>query len=109
MYVIGLVIEELDLPIDHAPFKSEVFDSGFQELIAHDRVLGGRIYDAVKQIPAFIRLVASTKNEAVVRQVRGTSHPALAAGGYGIRIDVIGRSVIAQTNWSDYWNEIAVG
>ena len=85
--LIGLVIEELDLPIDHAPFKSEVFDSGFQELIAHDRVLGGRIYDAVKQIPAFIRLVASTKNEAVMRQVRGTDYPALAAGGYGIRID----------------------
>ena len=56
-------------------------------MIAHDRALGARVYDAVKQIPAFIRLVASTKHEAVVRQVRATDQPAVVAGGYGIRID----------------------
>ena len=85
--IIGLVIEEQGLTIEQPPFAPENFDGGFQELIAHDRALGARVYDAVKQIPAFIRLVASTKHEAVVRQVRATDQPAIAAGGYGIRID----------------------
>ena len=73
--IIGLVIEEQGLTIEQPPFAPENFDGGFQELIAHDRALGARVYDAVKQIPAFIRLVASTKHEAVVRQVRATDQP----------------------------------
>lgn len=85
--IIGLVIEEVGLSIEQPAFSSEAFDCGYQELIAHNRALGGRIYDAVKQIPCFIRLVASAKHEAVVRQVRMTDQPAIAAGGYGIRID----------------------
>lgn len=85
--VIGLVIDEKRLSIQQAEFTPETFDSGFQELIAHDRGLGGLVYDAVKQIPAFIRLASSTNHEAVIRQLRGTATPAIAAGGYGIRID----------------------
>lgn len=85
--IIGLVIEEEGLAIEQSPFAADAFDAGFQDLIAHDRALGGRVYDAIKQIPAFMRLVASEKHEAVVRQVRGTDAPAIAAGGYGIRID----------------------
>ena len=85
--IIGLVIEEEGLSIEQPPFEAANFDVGFQELIAHDRTLGGRVYDAVKQIPAFMRLVSSEKHEAVVRQLRGTEAPAIAAGGYGIRID----------------------
>ena len=85
--IIGLVIEEQGLTIEQPPFAPENVDGGFQGLIAHDRALGGRVYDTVKQIPAFIRLVASTKHEAVVRQVRATDQPAIAAGGYGIRVD----------------------
>ena len=85
--IIGLVIEEEGLSIEQSPFEAANFDAGFQELIAHDRTLGGRVYDAVKQIPAFMRLVSSEKHEAVVRQLRGTEAPAIVAGGYGIRID----------------------
>ena len=85
--IVGMVIEETGLAIERPAFAPGNFDTGFQELIAHNRSLGGRVYDAVKQIPAFMRLVASEKHEAVVRQVRGTDAPAIAAGGYGIRID----------------------
>ena len=85
--IIGLVIEEEGLCIEQPPFETANFDAGFQELIAHDRTLGGRVYDAVKQIPAFMRLVSSEKHEAVVRHLRGTEAPAIVAGGYGIRID----------------------
>lgn len=85
--IIGLVIQERGLSIKQQNFTPETFDSGFQELITHDRALGGRVYDAVKQIPAFVRLVACEKHEAIMRQVRDTDQPAIAAGGYGIRID----------------------
>ncbi len=85
--IIRLLIKQHQLAVDQPAFAPETFDAGYQALIAHDRVLGGVVYDAVKQIPAFIRIVASAKHEAVVRQVRGTDAPVIAAGGYGIRID----------------------
>jgi hypothetical protein len=62
--IIGLVIRRHGLPIRQRPFGPGRFDSGYQELIAANRAAGGEVYDAVKQIPAYIRLV-----------------------GYGIRID----------------------
>ena len=85
--IIRLLIEQHQLAIEQTDFVPETFDAGYQALIAHDRALGGVLYDAVKQIPAFIRIVASAKHEVIVRQVRGTDTPAIAAGGYGIRID----------------------
>jgi len=85
--IISLLIEQHQLSIEQPDFTPETFDAGYQALIAHDRALGGVVYDAVKQIPAFIRLVASAQHEAVVRQLRNTDAPAVAAGGYGIRID----------------------
>jgi ectoine hydroxylase-related dioxygenase (phytanoyl-CoA dioxygenase family) len=85
--LIGLVVGKCGLAIERPPFDSATFDAGFQQLIAHDRRLGSEIYDAVKQIPAFVRLVSSEKNQDLFRQVRGRSLPAIAGGGYGIRID----------------------
>lgn len=85
--LIGLVIAQHGLAIRQACFSPEDFDSGFQDLIARDRRLGGVIYDAVKQIPAFMRLVASSRHEALLCQLRGTDAPGIAAGGHGIRID----------------------
>src|SRR5688572_4637892 len=70
--LIGLLIAKYDLPIRQAPFDPERFDSGYQELIAHDRKIGGEVYDAVKQIPAFMRLVAHEKHDAVLAQLRNT-------------------------------------
>jgi hypothetical protein len=63
------------------------FDDGYLDLIARNRAWGGEVYDAVKQIPAFGRLVSSPKNERLFRVLRPHSVPGLAAGGYGIRID----------------------
>lgn len=85
--LISLLIEKYNLTISQEPFSPETFDCGYQELIAHDRSIGGEIYDAVKQIPAFIRLVASPYHEGIFRQLRCTETPAIAGGGYGIRID----------------------
>ena len=70
-----------------APDSVVNFDHQFADLIAHDRRLGAVVYDAVKQIPAFVRLVCSRGHEAVYKQLRGSDLVGVAGGGYGIRID----------------------
>jgi hypothetical protein len=85
--LIGLLIQKYRLPIHQEVFRPDRFDSGYQELIAANRAYGGEVYDAVKQIPAFVRLVCSLKHDAAFKQLRGTDLPGVAAGGYGIRID----------------------
>lgn len=86
-HIIGLVIAKYRLPIEQGPFSPATFDAGYVDIIAHDRRIGAEIYDAVKQIPAFIRLLASEKHERLVAQLRHTQLPGIAAAGYGIRID----------------------
>ncbi len=85
--IIGLVISRHRLDIAQEPFSPECFDSGFQKLIAAKRAAGGEVYDAVKQIPAFVRLVADARHEILFEDLRPDSLPAVAGGGYGIRID----------------------
>lgn len=85
--IIGLVISKYDLPISRPAFEPEYFDAGFQQLIAANRAYGSEVYDAVKQIPAFIRLVGHPEHEQLFRELRSGSVPGVAAGGYGMRID----------------------
>lgn len=63
------------------------FDEDYQALIAKDRSFGGEIYDAVKQIPAFTRLLGKPEHETLFALLRPGSIPGIAAGGSGIRID----------------------
>jgi len=35
--IIGILIQDHGLPIRQAPFSTATFDSGYQEVIAHDR------------------------------------------------------------------------
>lgn len=65
----------------------EAMGPGYLALIARNRSWGGEVYDAVKQIPAFMRLVTYDRNDALFRALRLGSDPGIAAGGYGIRID----------------------
>ena len=85
--IISTLIYKYNLPIQQLPFTPENFDSGYQELIYYDRKIGGEIYDAVKQIPAFIRLIASSRHDELMCQLRQTNLPGVASGGSGIRID----------------------
>ena len=85
--IIGILINKYQLPIKQLPFSPETFDSGYQQLIDHNRTIGGEVYDALKQIPAFIRLVASPLHESLLAQIRQTDMAGIAASGYGIRID----------------------
>ena len=85
--VIGQVMKRHGVQDSRSAFSPETFDEGYNAMIATDRGYGGEVYDAVKQIPAFMRLVALAIHEQVFRDLRPTSIPGLAAGGYGIRID----------------------
>ena len=85
--VIALLREKYGL--SPAPsFSPDTFDEGYLGLIAKNRSWGGEVYDAIKQIPAFVRLASSARAESIFKQLRKTDAPGLAAGGYGIRIDV---------------------
>lgn len=65
----------------------EAMSIAYPRLIAKNRAWGGEIYDAVKQIPEFLRLVTQAANSKVFKALRPGSVPGIAAGGYGIRID----------------------
>lgn len=90
--IIGILIAKYRAPIPRPPFSPENFDVGYNQLIAIDRRYGAEVYDAVKQIPAFVRLVAHPFNDSVFSELRndatsGEVFPGIAAGGHGIRID----------------------
>lgn len=85
--VVGLVMKRHGIADARAPFAPERFDDGYQALLARDRAWGGEVYDAVKQIPAFIRLLGHPHHEDLFRILRAGAIPGIAAGGYGIRID----------------------
>lgn len=57
--IIDLVARRHGVDLPREPFLGNNFDCGYPELIAANRVYGGEIYDLVKQIPAFIRLISS--------------------------------------------------
>ena len=65
----------------------EAMSQCYPKIIATNRALGGEIYDAVKQIPEFVALVASKRNVELFEVLRPGAKAGVAAGGYGIRID----------------------
>jgi hypothetical protein len=85
--IIGRVMRQHGLTDRREPFNGENFDSGYQELIGAHRPWGGEVYDAIKQIPAFLRLVSTPAHEQLFTELRPGSTPGVAGGGYGIRID----------------------
>lgn len=85
--IIGLVAKRHGLSLEREPFSSERFDSGYAGLIAADRAYGGEVYDAVKQITAFVRLVSSERNEQLFTKLRSSPLSGVGGGSYGIRID----------------------
>jgi hypothetical protein len=60
---------------------------GYTSLAKADRRWGSEVYDAIKQVPSFMRIVSNASNDEVFSELRKDSLPGLAAGGYGIRID----------------------
>lgn len=86
--IIGLTAERHGVTLERVPYSPETFDSGYEQLIAHDRAIGGEIYDLVKQIPAFLRLISHPRADALFRDIRSTEISGIGAASYGIRIDL---------------------
>jgi ectoine hydroxylase-related dioxygenase (phytanoyl-CoA dioxygenase family) len=84
--IIELVAKKngIDAPVSTA---DEAMSSGYRKIAQANRALGSEIYDAVKQIPAFMQLVSLQRNVELFENIRKGSVAGLAAGGYGIRID----------------------
>lgn len=85
--IIGLVAQRHGVSLPRAEFSPATFDDGYNELIAVDRAFGGEIYDLVKQIPAFLRLISGQKSDDLFRDLRKTEQSGIGANSYGIRID----------------------
>lgn len=85
--VIGEVMRRHEVADTRPTFDAPNFDTGYLGFIGHDRAWGGEVYDAVKQVPAFLRLVAHSGHEKLFSELRPGSTPGIAGGGYGIRID----------------------
>lgn len=85
--IIGQVMLRHKFPDTRGAFDPARFDECYLDLLKRDRASGGEVYDAVKQLPSFFRLVSQPAHETIVRQLRDGAVPGVAAGGYGIRID----------------------
>lgn len=85
--IIGRVMQRHKLTDTRKPFSPETFDDGFVAMINNNRAYGSEVYDAVKQIPAFIRLLSHPFHEQLMLQLRPGCQPGIVGGGYGIRID----------------------
>ena len=85
--IIGQVLKRHGISMERTPFQGSNFDDCFESILKLDRSMCGEIYDAVKQIPAFLRLLADRRHEDLFRALRPDSIPAIAGGGFGIRID----------------------
>ena len=70
-----------------ASTPDEAMKKGYPAIIKVNRAYGGEIYDAIKQIPAFVALVGCKRNADLFMKLRPGSLAGVAAGGYGIRID----------------------
>jgi hypothetical protein len=85
--VIGQVMRKHTIQDDRAAFSMDSFDSGYNALIEQNRKMGSQVYDAVKFIPEFWRLVSDSVHSRLMLELRPGSIPAMAASGCGIRID----------------------
>lgn len=85
--ILGLIIKKYHLDIEQPEFCAEHFDACYNDVIAVNRSYGSEVYDAVKQIPAFLRLISSQRSEDLFAHLRQTDLVGIGKASYGIRID----------------------
>lgn len=78
----------------------EAMCQGYLALARANRTWAGEVYDAVKQLPAFMSLVASRKNIELFEELRPRSVAGVAGGGFGIRIDAP-----SEDRFRTYWHQ----
>lgn len=81
--VIDICRAECGLP----PSDGEEFDSGLPELVADHRTVAGKVYDAVRKLPAYYALASSEQVLELVGRLMDTDLPGWYSQGSGIRMD----------------------
>jgi ectoine hydroxylase-related dioxygenase (phytanoyl-CoA dioxygenase family) len=98
--IIGFASRQRGINIRGSNFDPENFDIGFNEILAKDREVGSIVYDAAKHLLSFHRLLCEDKHEKVMKLLRLNCFPAIASGGYGVRIDNPG-----EDKFRAYWHQ----
>jgi len=68
-------------------FSEDTFDVPYYMLKDLNRKYASEVYDLIKQIPAFVRLIGCEKNVSLYEQLRPNSAVGVGKGSFGIRID----------------------
>jgi len=97
--IIAAVAEKYDVEANCETAEAAM-TQGIMALVHADRSFAAEVYDAVKQIPAFFRLISNVACEDIFAQLRVGATPGLAAGGYGIRMDLP-----AEEKFRAYWHQ----
>lgn len=98
--IIWLTAAQKKINIRKPDFRPESFDSEFNQLIKIDREIGSIVYDAAKHLLSFHNLLSLEIHSLIMKQLRIDSMPAIASGGYGIRIDNPG-----EDKFRAYWHQ----
>ena len=85
--VIDRVARRHGVAVPKVPFAPNSFDSNYSILLISNRAYAAEVYDLVKQIPAFLRLICNKRSEDLFTEIRGDCTPGIGASSYGIRID----------------------
>lgn len=104
--LIDLLTAKYRIPIDRCSFGKETFDSGLPYLLRHHRTVVGVLYDAVKKLPNYIRLAASSKNDDYCRALLDSKFVGFAPRGYGIRMDHPGEAAYSTQLHQDYVSQL---
>lgn len=88
MNVIFFVAKRHGINLNYQKKFSKNFSYFFNNLIKIDRKHGSEVYDLIKQIPSFLRLVSGKKSEELFCKLRNTENSGISPGSYGIRIDL---------------------
>lgn len=82
-----VVIDLTRAEIGLAPGNGDSFDSGLPELLRTNRSMGGRIYDAVRKLPAYYAIANAPEIWDLVKHLMETDMPGWCSQGSGIRMD----------------------
>lgn len=85
--IIALLLLRENIEYKQKEFNAIDFDDGLHNLLKKNRALGGVVYDAVKKIPSYIKLIADSRFETISKFLLGTDFVGFVARGWGLRLD----------------------
>lgn len=71
------VADRHSIPVEIKPFDPNNFDHIYNQILHFDRTIAGEVYDLVKQLPPFLRLVTGKKSEDLFCQFSNTDEPGI--------------------------------